>query len=538
MATFSLDRKLWGWGSALYQVPAPLLDLARAFLSVRLCCHIPHAMPVPTLDSIRMPNPRRAIPHDLAALVTTDRYHRATHTYGKAYRDVVRALDGDFSPAPDFVAYPQNEADIERILRIARREHWAVIPYGGGSSVVGGIEPDAATRNRFSAVLSLDLCALDQLLQVDRASRCARIQAGAYGPSIEQQLKPHGYTLRHFPQSFEFSTLGGWIATRAGGHFATLYTHIDDLVESLRMVTPQGTLETRRLPGNGAGPQQERLLCGSEGAFGVISEAWLRVQELPQHRASCIVRFPSFALGAQACRALSQSGLFPANARLIEADEALFMGIGDGTQHLLLLGFESAQFSQQDKLQAAVALCSQAGGTAGRAKIRSGDSELEDDTAAQWKQSFVRAPYLRDELCRMGLLCETFETCTTWSHFPKLDEAVRAAAQTALAATCGTGLVTCRFTHLYPDGPAPYYTVIAQGTPGQQVAQWDAIKAAVSTALVENGATITHHHAVGKDHRSYYLRQGDPLAIAMLRAAKTAVDPTGIMNPGTLLPTD
>lgn len=536
MTTFSQDRKLWGWGLASYQVPQPLLDLARAFLSAKLGCHVGEGIAVPQLDGIRMPDTRRAVPSDLSDLVTTERYHRATHTYGKSFRDVIRALDGDFSPAPDFVAYPQTEEDIERILRVARRELLAVIPFGGGSSVVGGIEADSTTRDRYSAVLSLDMCALDRLLEVDRTSRCARIQAGAYGPRIEEQLRPHGYTLRHFPQSFEFSTLGGWIATRAGGHFATLYTHIDDLVESLRMVTPQGIVQTRRLPGNGAGPQQDRLLLGSEGVFGVISEAWLRVQDLPRHRASCTVRFSTFASGVDACRALSQSGLFPANARLIEAEEALFMGAGDGTQHILVLGFESAQFSQEDKLRTAVAICEQAGGKPGRLSVRSESGEKADDAAEQWKQSFVRAPYLRDELCRMGLICETLETCTTWSNFAQLDQAVRAAAHEALSRVCGTGLVTCRFTHLYPDGPAPYYTIIAPGVPGRQVSQWDEIKAAVSQALIDQGATITHHHAVGKDHRRFFARQGDILAQAMLRAAKTAVDPTGIMNPGTLLP--
>jgi len=530
------ERKLWGWGLASYEVPAPLLELARAFLSARLGRQLPEPRQAPTLDSIHMPEPARPMPPPLRDFATTERCDRAVHTYGKAFRDVVRALDGDFSPAPDFVAYPRDEADIQTVLRLAESERLAVIPFGGGSSVVGGIEPESASRARYSAVLSLDLRRLDRVLEVDRASRCARVQAGVYGPALESQLRPHGYTLRHFPQSFEFSTLGGWIATRAGGHFATLYTHIDDLCESLRMLSPRGSVETRRLPGNGAGPEQNRLLLGSEGAFGVITEAWLRLQDLPRFRASCTVRFASFESGAAACQALSQSGLFPANARLIERDEALFMGAGDGEHHILVLGFESAQFPQDDKLRAAISLCEATGGKPGRVSLRTTEHGSSDDAAEQWKQSFVRAPYLRDELVRSGLLCETFETCTTWANFPALDAAVRTAAQQVLASECGGGLLTCRFTHLYPDGPAPYYTVIAPSEFGKQVAQWDAVKDAVSDALIASGATITHHHAVGKDHRRHYLRQGDELAIAMLQAAKSAVDPAGIMNPGTLLP--
>jgi len=530
--TFDTTRKFWGWGVTSYEVPAPMLDVARGFLAARFGIAPPSPQPLLSLESLRMSEPTLRAPLELAAILTDARYDRAAHTFGKAFRDVVRALDGDFTCAPDLVAYPRDEADVVSILRWASESHVAVVPFGGGSSVCGGVEADRETRARFAGVLSLDLCQLNRVLEIDRESRCARVQAGAYGPALEAQLKPHGYSLRHFPQSFEFSTLGGWIATRAGGHYATLYTHIDDFVESVRMVTPRGVLATRRLPGNGAGPQEERLVLGSEGALGVITEAWLRVQDLPRHRASATVRFETFAAGASACRVLAQSGLFPSNARLIEREEAMFMGAGDGQHHVLVLGFESAALAQDDKLGAAIAMCEAAGGIAKRRAAREGT----DDAADQWKASFLRAPYLRDELVRLGFLSETFETCTTWANFPALDAAVRAAAQAALREHCGEGLVTCRFTHLYPDGPAPYYTIIAPSRAGAQLAHWDAIKQAVSTALIDVGATITHHHAVGKDHRRFYEMQNAPLSLAMLRAAKRAVDPDGIMNPGTLLP--
>lgn len=533
---FNTDRKFWGWGNASYPFPQPMLMLARAFLQAKFGTAPAEPCPVPLLADIRMPAPAIAVPPACADIVTDERYHRAVHTYGKAFRDVVRALDGDFAGAPDLVAYPRDEDDIIRLLRWAVDSNVAVIPFGGGSSVVGGVEPDRETRARFAGVLSLDLCRLDKVLEIDRVSRCARVQGGTYGPALEAQLKPHGYTLRHFPQSFEFSTVGGWIATRAGGHYATLYTHIDDFVESVRMVTPQGVMETRRLPGNGAGPQEERLVLGSEGAFGIITESWLRVQDLPRCRAGCTVNFATFDEGVAACRALAQSGLFPANARLIERDEALFMGAGDGTHHLLVLGFESASLPQEEKLNAALAICTAHGGKPKKPAIRNDASAPADDAAAdQWKQSFLRAPYLRDELARMGYISETFETCTTWANFPAYDAAIRAAAARAFGETTGQGLVTCRFTHLYPDGPAPYYTIIAPSQRGRQLAHWDAIKAAVSQAIVDNGGTITHHHAVGKDHRPFFLMQNAGLSLAMLRAAKQAVDPAGIMNPGTLL---
>jgi alkyldihydroxyacetonephosphate synthase len=533
---FDTNRKIWGWGLASVTPPEEMLALARGYLGARFGLELGAPRPAPTLDTIRMGPSRVAPAATLAAFVTDARFDRAAHTFGKAFRDVVRALEGDYDNAPDLVAYPRDEAEVASILAWASEARVAVVPFGGGSSVVGGIEIGRGERARFAGVLSLDLCRMDRVLEIDRTSRAARIQAGAYGPALEAQLAPHGLTLRHFPQSFEFSTLGGWIATRAGGHYATNHTHIDDFVEAVRAVTPEGVLSTRRLPGNGAGPQEERLWLGSEGVLGVITEAWVRLQDAPRRRARATVRFDSFSAGADAARALAQSGLHPSNARLVERDEALFMGAGDGQSDVLLLGFESSAISQAEPLRAAIAICEAHGGKAGKPSIQEeGDARASDGQADRWKDAFIRAPYLRDELVRMGLVSETFETCTTWSSFPALDRAVREAARSVLDAHLG-GLVTCRFTHLYPDGPAPYYTVIAPARAGEQLALWDAVKHAVSTALVAHGGTITHHHAVGRDHRPYYVAQSAPLSLAMLRAAKAALDPAGILNPGALLP--
>src|SRR5439155_181410 len=260
---------------------------------------------------------------------------------------------------------------------------------------------------------------------------------------LEEQLRPHGLTLRHFPQSFEFSSLGGWIATRSGGHYATLYTHIDEFVESLRVVTPAGTIETRRLPGSGAGPNPDRLFIGSEGILGVIVEAWMRLQDRPTYRASAAVTFADFGRGAEAARAVAQAA--------------------------------------------------------------------------------------------MGIVSETFETAITWDRFAAFDEGVRAAAEETLRRVCGAGQVTRRFTHVYPDGPAPYYTVLAPGRRGAELEQWAAIKRAASEAILALGGTITHHHAVGRDHRPWYDRERPAGFAAALGAAKAALDPRGILNPGVLI---
>ena len=287
--------KFWGWG---YEDEGPSeADTAKlaAALQKRFEGAQLEATPRPRLAEIELRPPRVAPPAALRELCSDDPYERARHCYGRSYRDVVRAFRRDFSPAPDLVAFPETEADVTRLVDWCGSERVAAIPFGGGSSVVGGVE--AAVGDAYRGAVSLDMTRMDRVLEIDERSRAARIQAGVYGPALEDQLRPHGLTLRHFPQSFEFSTLGGWLATRSGGHFATRYTHIDDFTESLRVVTPDGVLESRRLPGSGAGPSPDRLFLGSEGTLGVITEAWMRLQDRPTFRAGASVWFASFEPG-------------------------------------------------------------------------------------------------------------------------------------------------------------------------------------------------------------------------------------------------
>jgi alkyldihydroxyacetonephosphate synthase len=340
-------------------------------------------------------------------------------------------------------------------------------------------------------------------------------------------LRPHGLTLRHFPQSFEFSTLGGWIATRSGGHFATLYTHIDDLVESLRVVTPAGVLESRRLPGSGAGPSPDRLMLGSEGALGVITEAWLRLQDRPTFRAGAAVAFDDFHAGARAVRAVGQAGLFPSNLRLVDAAECAANGVNDGSHALLVLAFESADHPVDAWQARALELVQDHGGRL-----------LPDASAAEaWRTAFIRMPYQRELLVPCDLIVDTFETAITWDRFEAFHGAVTAATEQAIREATGQpGLVTCRFTHVYPDGPAPYFSFHALGRQGALIEPWRQIKRAASDAIIAEGGTITHHHAVGRDHMPWYERQRPALFGAALAAAKAVLDPAGILNPGVLIP--
>jgi len=521
-------RKHWGWGYEDEQPPYDEVRAAAAAMAPVLGFgDVEPERPVP-LEEVELPPPRLDAPAELAEVCAADTYERAAHAYGKSYRDVVRAFRGRFDHPPDAVAHPRDEDELEAVLEWCQGANAAVVPFGGGTSVVGGVE--ARVGDRYDGAVAIDLKAMDRVLEVDPVSRAARIQAGATGPRLEEQLAEHGLTLRHFPQSFQFSTLGGWIATRAGGHFATLYTHIDDLVESVRAVTPAGTWESRRLPGSGAGPSPDRMLIGSEGTLGLITEAWVRVQAKPTHRASTSVRFGSFAAGAEAVRAIAQAGLYPANCRLIDPAEAKLTTGGDGEHALLVLGFESADHELDAWMDRALELCREHGG---EWDAPSGGGR--GGAAGAWREAFLRAPYLRDTFVAMGVLSETFETSITWERFPEFHESAIGAAREAVREVCGEGSVSCRFTHVYPDGPAPYFTILAPAVRGEELERWATVKAAASDAVIAAGGTITHHHAVGRDHRPWYDRQRpDPFADA-LRGAKAAVDPRGLLNPGVLI---
>jgi alkyldihydroxyacetonephosphate synthase len=547
-ATAPRRRKHWGWG---WEDQQPSLDdLKAAVPGIREQLGFGGEPEEPVaLDAIELARPRLAAPASLAEIVSDDRHERVSHGLGKAYRDVVRGFRGQIDHPPDLVARPRNEAEVEAVLAWCSDAGAAAIPYGGGTSVVGGVEPRIS--GDYAGAVTIDLGALDRVLEVDETSRAARIQAGVLGPALSEQLREHDLTLRHFPQSFEYSTLGGWIATRAGGHFATLYTHIDDLVESVRAITPSGAWESRRLPGSGAGPSPDRTLVGSEGILGVITEAWVRVQERPRWKLSCGVAFDSFAAGALAVRELSQSGLNPSNCRLLDEAESELTGAGPGGKALLVLGFESAHHPVDAPMALALEVAREHGGEPGEirgqaaAEPRTGaarENPPADDAVGAWRHAFLAAPYLRDTLVACGVLSDTFETAITWDRFADFHTTIMETARAAVAEASdapseglGAPRLSCRFTHVYPDGPAPYYTIVAPARRGDEVAQWDEIKAAAADAVLEAGGTITHHHAVGRDHRPWYDRQRPERFAEALRAAKRALDPGAVLNPGVLI---
>jgi alkyldihydroxyacetonephosphate synthase len=410
-------RKHWGWGFEDEQPSPEEVRAAAGGLAAHLGFPPVEVEQPASLEDVGLPAPRILPPSALAEICATDKHARAAHALGKSYSDVVLGFRGRFDRAPDFVARPRDELDVERLLAWCSAERVAAIPYGGGTSVVGGVRPEV--DQSYNGAITIDLGGLRRVIEVDEVSRAALIQAGATGPDLEAQLAEHGLTLRHFPQSFELSTLGGWIATRAAGHFATVWTHIEDFVESVRALTPSGTWASRRLPGSGAGPSPDRLLVGSEGTLGVITEAWVRVQPRPVYRASAGVRFSTFARGVDCVRELSQSGLHPSNCRLIDPAEARFTMSGDGTFALLVLGFESADHPVDFPMDRALAICAEHGGMVGerrgsskggdgsgggvgiaasgaspaRASTReAGEVGTGGDGVGAWREAFLRAP--------------------------------------------------------------------------------------------------------------------------------------------------
>ncbi len=527
------ERCIWGWGSEAGQLGDDEVRGLGELVAPFVGGAVRDAISPPTLADLDLPAPRLTPPDSLTW--ADDPAERAGHTYGKSFRDVVRALSGRLERPPDVVALPTADSEVASWLDWSDQVGAVVVPYGGGSSVVGGVE---APTDDERPVVSLDLRHLSGVTEVDPVSYAARLQGGTLGPDVEAGLAEHGFTLRHYPQSFEFSTVGGWLATRSAGHFATLVTHIDDTVESIRAHTPSGVWESRRLPGSGAGPSPDRLLLGSEGTLGVITEAWLRVLPRPTFRASGVARFPTFASGMDAARALVQSRLWPSNCRLVDSTEALITGAGDGSAHLLLVAFESADHPVDSSMARAVELVADHGGELVVRPPRTDAGEGgAPDAADAWRASFLRAPYLRDGLVRLGLVNETFETAITWDRIAEFVPAAIAAVRGALADVgASPAIVTCRLTHVYPDGAAPYFTIIAPGRPGlDRLAQWDEVKAAAMEVIDAAGATVTHHHGVGRDHRRGYDRQRpDPFARALV-AAKAELDPYALLNPGVLV---
>ena len=526
-------RSFWTWGYVEDEPSQAQREQAAEDVSKRLGVQVTPP-PIPSIDDLSLREPRLTVPSALSQFVSTTKIDRVTHTYGGHGLELLRAIRGDFGNPPDAVANPENTDQLEAVMEWCDANSYAVVPYGGGTSVVNGVSAPE-TRDQ---VVTINLDRLSGVLEIDPISRAGRFQAGTYGPDLEAFLKPHGLTLRHYPQSFPWSTVGGWVATRSGGHYATNHTHIDDFVESTRMLTPRGWFESRRLPGSGAGPSPDRLVIGSEGTLGIITDCWLRLQKRPTFRASAGVLFPTWGQGTNAVREIVQTKLYPANLRILDPVEARLSASVREDQSVLIIGFESANIPQGFNIHQAVAIAREHGGNIDDADIvvddGTGSATGRSGAVGAWRQAFIGVN--AGVGIGLGILSDTFETATTWDNWPRFDEQVRHKVRRVLDDTLGvSATLSCRFTHVYTDGPAPYYSFSGVVPIGEESRCWHAIKAVCSDAVVEAGGTITHHHAVGRMHKSAWEQQRPDLFGEMLHGAKTAVDPNRILNPGVLL---
>ena len=540
-------RSHWGWGLAERFPDREARRTLGELLGASLGLEAQEPDEPVSMELAEVPQARLEVPRSLAAFATTDREARLRHTWGRSYPEILRGYRGDFSAAPDLVAHPRTEAEVQATLAWAEEHGVIVTPWGGGTSVVQGLAPAEGSPPR----LVLSLRAMNKVIDVDPISRLARIQAGALGPELEDQLRTHGLTLRHFPQSFAFSTLGGWLATRAGGHFATVYTHIDDLCAGMRVVGPTGTFESRTLPASGAGPDPNRLMLGSEGIFGVITEGTLRVRPRPRFKASASVRFTDLDAAVDAVREIAQAGLFPSNCRLLDKREAFLNQVDLAGHHVLVLGFEGAHDFCEDPLadhqphplagpmRQALSIARGRGGTCEAGPRFSARGRPEEDApadaAATWRQAFLDGPYLQSTLVSLGVVADTFETAVPWAELDALRGEVTTAVREVFRRHGQRGFLSMRFTHVYPDGPAPYFTWLCPAPRGGELALWTEVKAAASAAILATGGTITHHHAVGRVHREAWATERPHGFDAVLRAVKGELDPKGILNPGVLL---
>jgi alkyldihydroxyacetonephosphate synthase len=545
VAEASPAMRWWGWGDPAHSpaLPPHALEFLRETVGLAPRPHPPVALGRVQLSPSTLSEPASAALHEIVGAegVRDDHAERVLHAAGKGYPDLVRLRAGAPEGAPDAVVRPVDREQLRAVLDRCAQHSVAVVPWGGGTSVVGGVAP---LRGDNAAVIALDMGSMARVLELDRISRTVTVQAGIRAPALERALAPSGFTLGHFPQSYEYVSLGGCAATRSAGQASSGYGRIEQLVLGLRFSAPAGDIELAAVPASAAGPELRRLLVGSEGTLGVIDELTLRLRPAPRERVYEGVFFADFAAGVEALRELAQQRVSPDVARLSDEAETrmslalagaggvkgrlgrAYIGLrGYGEGCLAILGFEGEPEEVAARRKRALELARRGGGLA-----------VGRSPGEAWRKGRFSAPYLRDELLTQGVMVETLETATSWSNLRTLHRGVGNAIADALSAEGTPGLVMCHVSHLYETGASLYFTFIARQREGAELEQWATVKRAASQAIVDGGGTITHHHAIGRDHAPWLADEVGREGVAALRALKAELDPAGIMNPGKLLP--
>ena len=491
--------------------------------------------PAVPLEQVRLPEVglEPAALEELAGLVGRAHVHtgaewRIARTRGKSTPDLLRMRQGEADDAPDAVVRPADHDEVAAVVRWCSERGVAVVPFGGGTSVVGGL---AARRDGMTGVVALDLRRMTRLIEVDEVSGTATLEAGLLGPEAEDLLAEHGLMLGHYPQSFRYASIGGFAATRSSGQSSAGYGRFDAMVVRLRVATPIGDWRLGSSPANAAGPDLRELVMGSEGAFGVITEVTVRVRPLPQEKLYEGWRFASFDAGTEAMRSLAQSRILPTVLRLSdEAETSVNLArpeaVGSESEGgcLMITGYEGTPEQVRRAREVATAALQAAGGEC-----------LGTPAGEAWAHGRFDGPYLRDSLLDVGVLVETFETVTFWSRLHEVYAAVKQAVEQAMSEQGTPALVLCHVSHVYETGASLYFTVAAKQME-EPLEQWQRAKAAASEAMIAHGASITHHHAVGRDHKPWFEQEIGPVGVAVLRAVKERLDPAGVLNPGVMVP--
>ncbi len=536
------DSKWWGWGDPSVEpsLDAEALGTLREYIGELEPTTRTVASPADFSLPAAMPLPQPIIEAVGEENVYTTTEDRLRHATGCGYADLARLRSGQLEDAPDAVVLPADAEQVKRAIHLCGEQGVAVVPYGGGTSVVGGVEP---LRGGHERLVSLDLSRL-RAVEVDERSLTARLGAGLRGPEAEAALGARGVTLGHYPQSFEYATVGGFAATRSAGQASSGYGRFDALVSSVRLIAPAGDMRTLETPHTAAGPALRELIIGSEGTLGVIPEVTVRVRPVPKVRRYEAWIAESFEAGAEIVRSLAQGPGLPDVIRISDEEEtrvslalsgprglarSLFGGYlglrGRRDGCLVVIGHEGDEESVARR-RALTVRTLRAGGAA----------YIGQSAGRSWEHGRFQGPYLRDALMDMGAMVETVETSHIWSHLSRLHTAVGDAIRGSLEAQGTPGLVFCHLSHAYADGASLYFTFISRSRQGAEVDQWRAVKRAASEAIVAAGGTITHHHAVGRDHAPYMEAEIGRTGIEVLQSAKERLDPTGVMNPGKLLP--
>ena len=536
------DTKWWGWGDP--GIAPELDDAALGVLRERIGALEPWPLNAADLGEFVMLNPQ-PLPPKLTEVVGPERIFtskedRLRHASGRGYADLARMRIGKLEDAPDAVVLPASAEQLRALLQVCSEEGIAVVPFGGGTSVVGGVEP---LRGKHQALISLDLADLREV-SVDQRSLTARLGAGLRGPEAEAALGEQGVTLGHFPQSFQYATIGGFAATRSAGQASSGYGRFDALVSSVRLVAPAGEMETLETPHTAAGPALRELIVGSEGVLGVIPDVTVRVRPAPAKKRYEAWMAESFEAGAEIVRGLAQGSGLPEIIRVSDEEETEgslavsgprgfaakafdgYLGVRKRRGGaLMIVGYEGDEESTSRRRALTV-----------RGLRAGGAAYLGQSAGGSWEHGRYNGPYLRDTLMEMGAMVETLETSHTWTRLGELHDAVAAAIHDTLAGGGTPGLVWCHLSHAYADGASLYFTFISRRRAGAELEQWREVKAAACEAIVATGGTITHHHAVGRDHAPYMKAEVGETGIDVLRAVKDQLDPAWIMNPGKLLP--